>query len=168
MKKLFLLPITALLFISCVTTRVGTAKTIDITGQGVMHKPVIADLDIKQEKVSKTVTLKNVLSIDNAKNEVVRDLLREKNADVLVEPSFDSKTKNSTTELTVFGYAASYKNFRNIEEKDIKFLELKPNNLTKADVFTPIADNRKGKSKAALWIVLGTVLLSGLLIKAAL
>ncbi|MBC7641440.1 MAG: hypothetical protein H7174_03740 [Flavobacterium sp.] len=167
MNKLLLVFAASALLTSCVTTRVGTAKTMDITGQGVMHKPVVVNLDVKQEKVSKTVILKDVTSIDNAKNEVVRDLLREKNADVLVEPSFDSKTKNSTTELTVFGYAATYKNFRNIEEKDIKFLELKPNAMMKADVYTPVADNGKGKGKG-LWILLGSLVLTGIILKAAL
>ena len=167
MNKLLLVFSASVMLTSCVTTRIGTAKTMDITGQGVMHKPVIVDLDVKQEKVSKTVILKDVVSIDNAKNEVVRDLLREKNADVLVEPSFDSKTKNSTTELTVFGYAASYKNFRNIEEKDIKFLELKPNALQKADVYQPVVNNGKGKGKG-LWILLGSLLITGLVVKSVL
>ena len=65
-------------------------------------------------------------SLEAAKNEIVRNLLNENNADLLVEPKFESKTKNGKTDLTVTGWLAFYKNFRTIEEKDIKLLELRP------------------------------------------
>lgn len=70
--------------------------------------------------------LKNLESLENAKNEIIRELLNENNADLLVEPKFESKTKNGKTELTVTGWLAYYKNFRTIEEKDIKLLEVRP------------------------------------------
>jgi hypothetical protein len=143
MKKIILLSITIALT-SCSTSKSGTAKTMDIVGQGVMHKPVVVDLDVKQDKVEKTVEVKNLTSIDNAKNEVIRDLLKERNADVLIEPSFYSTTKGATTELTVYGWTANYKNFRQVEEKDIKLLEIKPNLLQKADVYQPITEKKKG------------------------
>lgn len=143
MKKIILLSLTIAL-VSCSTSKSGTAKTMDIVGSGVIHKPVIADLDVKQDKVEKTVEVKNLTSIDNAKNEVIRDLLKERNADVLIEPSFYSTTKGSKTELTVYGWTANYKNFRPIEEKDIKFLEIKPSLLQKADVYQPTTEKKKG------------------------
>jgi hypothetical protein len=65
-------------------------------------------------------------SLNNAKNEIIRMLLIENNADLLVEPKFDSKTKNGKTELTVTGWLAFYKNFRTVEEKDLKLIEIKP------------------------------------------
>jgi len=65
-------------------------------------------------------------SLTNAKNEIIRVLLNENNADLLVEPKFDSKTKNGKTELTVTGWLAYYKNFRTIEEKDLKLIEIRP------------------------------------------
>lgn len=112
--------------ISCKTVNSGTSKSIDISGVGVIHKPVIADLEIAKEKSTKMMVFKNVVSLNNAKNEIIRILLIENNADLLVEPKFDAKTKNGKTELTVTGWLAFYKNFRTIEEKDLKLIEIRP------------------------------------------
>jgi hypothetical protein len=40
----------SLSLMSCSTTKSGTAKTIDIVGAGVIHKPIVVDLEVKQEK----------------------------------------------------------------------------------------------------------------------
>lgn len=160
MKKVMFILI-ALSLISCSTTKSGTAKTMDIVGSGVIHKPVIVDLDVKQEKASKTVVLTNVLSLDNAKNEAVRELLKEKSADILVEPTFDSKTKNGKTELTVYGWTANYKNFRQVEEKDIKLLEISPS-LRKAETYQPVVEKKKGKGLG--WAIGGAAILIGAII----
>jgi predicted thioredoxin/glutaredoxin len=124
--KFFTLAFLSLTIFSCQTVKTGTAKSIDISGVGVIHKPVIADLDVKETKIIKTITLKSMESLENAKNEIIRELLNENNADLLVEPKFESKTKNGKTDLTVTGWLAYYKNFRTIEEKDIKLLEVRP------------------------------------------
>jgi hypothetical protein len=126
MKLKISVALLSLTLFSCQTVKTGTAKSIDISGVGVIHKPVIADLDVKEEKITKTIMLKNLESLENAKNEIIRELLNENNADLLVEPKFESKTKNGKTELTVTGWLAYYKNFRTIEEKDIKLLEVRP------------------------------------------
>jgi hypothetical protein len=124
--RLVLITLCSLAFVSCKTINSGTSKSIDISGVGVIHKPVIADLEIAPEKSTKTMVIKNMESLNNAKNEIIRVLLNENNADILVEPKFDSKTKNGKTELTVTGWLAFYKNFRTVEEKDLKLIEIKP------------------------------------------
>ena len=161
MRKIILVGLLAIFSTSCSITKSGTAKTMDIVGSGVIHKPVIVDLDVKQEKTSKTVVLTNVLSLENAKNEAVRELLKEKSADILVEPTFDSKTKNGKTELTVYGWTANYKNFRQVEEKDIKLLEISPS-LRKADTYQPIVEKKKGKGLG--WAIAGGAILVGAII----
>lgn len=124
--KFYALALLSLTIFSCQTVKTGTAKSIDISGVGVIHKPVIADLDVKEQKVTKTITLKSMENLESAKNEIIRELLTENNADLLVEPKFESKSKNGKTDLTVTGWLAYYKNFRTIEEKDIKLLEVRP------------------------------------------
>lgn len=161
MRKIILVGLIGVISTSCSTTKSGTAKAMDVVGSGVIHKPVIVDLDVKQEKTSKTVVLKNVLSLDNAKNEAVRELLKEKNADIIVEPTFDSKTKNGKTELTVYGWTANYKNFRQVEEKDIKLLEISPS-LRKAETYQPIVEKKKGKGLG--WALAGASILAGAII----
>lgn len=124
--KLFILTLVFFSLTSCKIVKSGTAKSIDISGVGVIHKPVIADLDINQQKISKTMVLKNVSSMSSAQDNLIREILSEHKADLLVEPKFESKTQNGKTELTVTGWLAYYKNFRTIEEKDIKLIEVRP------------------------------------------
>lgn len=124
--KFYTLALLSLTVFSCQTVKTGTAKSIDISGVGVIHKPVIADLDVREQKETKTITLKSMENLESAKNAIIRELLAENNADLLVEPKFESKTKNGKTDLTVTGWLAFYKNFRTIEDKDIKLLEVRP------------------------------------------
>ncbi|MBF04431.1 MAG: hypothetical protein CMP76_14185 [Flavobacterium sp.] len=123
-KILLLLALSFSVF-SCKTVKTGTSKSIDIKGVGVIHKPVIVDLDVKEEKISKTIIVKNMLSLESAKNDVVMELLNENNADILVEPKFISKTKNGKTELTVTGWLGYYKNFRTLEQNEIELVKVK-------------------------------------------
>lgn len=156
MKKIIILSI-AIALTSCATSKSGTSKTMDIAGAGVLHKPVVVDLDVKQDKVEKTVEIKNLTSLENAKNEVVRDLLKERGADILVEPSFFSTTTGSKTELTVYGWTANYKNFRPIDENDIKFMEVKPSLVQKADVYQPITEKKKS---SVGWLIAGGIIIA--------
>jgi len=156
MKKI-LLAFAVSSLISCSTVQSGTSKTMDIVGTGVIHKPVIADLNVSQEKVSRTMTFTNLQSLETAKNSVVRELLKEQNADVLVEPTFDSTTKNGTTELTVYGWPATYKNFRQVEERDLKVLEIRPHFIQKAETTQPATEVKKMGGIG--WIIGGAAVL---------
>ncbi|MDG4950559.1 hypothetical protein NLM59_06460 [Weeksellaceae bacterium KMM 9724] len=133
MRKILTTALVVFSLASCSTVKTGTSKTMDIVGAGVIHKPVIADLTVSQRKVSKTVTFTKMETLEAAKNNVVRELLKEHNADVLVEPTFESTTTAGKTELTVYGWTATYKNFRQMEESDIKFLEVRPSFIQKAE-----------------------------------
>ncbi|SRR5690554_6860297 len=134
MKKIIYLSASLLFLASCTTIKSGTSKTMDIVGPGVIQMPVVADLNVRPTKVSYTKTFKKVESSStNAKTDVVRELLKRENADVLVEPTFESSTVGSKTEITVYGFPATYVNFRPIEEKDIQLIEVTPGLLQKAD-----------------------------------
>lgn len=167
MKKNLFLALVAASLISCSTVQSGTSKTIDIVGTGVIHRPVIADLNVSQEKVSKTMNFGNLQSLETAKNSVVRELLKEKGADVLVEPTFDSTTKNGSTEVTVYGWTATYKNFRQVEERDLKVLEVRPNFIQKAETTQPATEVKKmggiGWIIGGATLVVASVLASGVL-----
>ncbi|UGS21863.1 hypothetical protein [Flavobacterium cyclinae] len=159
MRKITFLAFLGIILTSCSVTKSGTAKSMDVVGPGVIHKPVVVDLNVKPEKVEVTTTFNGIESLENAKNNVVRKLLKEQDADVLVEPTFETVTKNGKTELTVKGWPATYNNFRPIEEKDLKLLEVKPSYLQKADTYQPVIQEKK---KNTGWLVtLGVVLLGG-------
>ena len=164
MRKFLFASFASLLLYSCSTVQSGTSKTMDIVGPGVIHKPVIADMNVNQEKVSRTMTFTNLQSLEIAKNTVVRELLKEKSADVLVEPTFDSTTKNGTTEITVYGWTATYKNFRPVEEKDLKVLEVRQNYIQKAETTQPTNQLKKGGSLA--WIIGGAAVVAAAVLAA--
>ncbi|MDG4950558.1 hypothetical protein NLM59_06455 [Weeksellaceae bacterium KMM 9724] len=168
MRAIVIILLANLMLMSCSTVKTGTSKTMDIVGAGVIHKPVIADLVVNDTKVSKTATFTKLESLESAKNNVVRELLKEKNADVLVEPTFESTTTNNKTELTVYGWTATYKNFRQMEESDIKYLEVQPSYLQKAENNQPtiLTSNNKG-GLGKILIPIGVVTL-GLILGAAL
>lgn len=145
MRAIVIILLANIMLMSCSTVKTGTSKTIDIVGAGVIHKPLIADLIVNDSKVSKTSTFTKLESLESAKNNVISELLKENNADVLVEPTFESTTTNNKTELTVYGWTATYKNFRQMEESDIKYLEVQPSYLQKAENNQPSLPTSKNK-----------------------
>lgn len=113
--------------------KTGTSKTLDIIGPGVIQMPLVADLNVRPAKVSHTKVFKSGTSTVNANSDVIRELLQRENADVLIEPTFETTSVVGKTEITVYGYPATYVNFRPIQESDIKLVEVAPKLLQKAD-----------------------------------
>ena len=115
------------LFTSCtVVTKTTTAKTTDIYGAGVIHKPVLVDLEVKEAKVTGTATNAGNMSktSDQLKIDAINNAIKNANADVLVEPKFDIEMKGSIITVVVTGYAATYKNFRSISAADVPLLQV--------------------------------------------
>lgn len=135
MKKIiYSIPLIALLFTSCATTSTGSSKSLDIVGPGVLHLPVVADLEVSQQRVSYSKTFSVTGEVGStAKNEVIRELLKQHNSDVLIEPIFESTKSGAKLELTVTGFPAKYKNFRTIQKSDIELIEATPGFIQKAE-----------------------------------
>lgn len=128
MKKL--LPATFILFLSILTSScsstkstTNTAKTLSIYGSGVIQKPVIVELDVKQVKVTATVNGKLGSNIDALKAEAVSVAIKNAGADVLVEPSYTIVSNRGTSTVTVNGFPATYKNFRDITAEDVPLVK---------------------------------------------
>jgi hypothetical protein len=136
-SKILLINLFGIIAVSYSTVKSGTAKSKDIVGIDISHKPVVADLDMNQQKTSKTIILQGIECLEAAKNEAIRALLKENSADLIIEPKFETITKNRKTELTINCWLAYYKNFRTIEEKDIKLLEIHPGKPKARNVTTP-------------------------------
>ncbi len=107
---------------SCMSTNSNSARTMEITKTGVIQNTVIVDLDIKQEKVTGVATGK-VTATASIKIDAVANALRPTNADILVEPSYNTVTSGSNITITVTGFPAYYKNFRPLTKKDIPLLK---------------------------------------------
>lgn len=122
MKRIILGLMLSTLITSCSVTKSSTAKSLDVYGT-VMHIPVVADLDVKQTKVSATVEFQGKEASEAIKNKVIGEALKISNADILIEPSFDIETKGSSSKITVKGFPATYKNFRNASQGDVELLK---------------------------------------------
>jgi hypothetical protein len=147
---------------SCTVTKTTTSKTFDIYGAGVVQTPVLVDLEVEEIKVSGTATRPSSTGFEMIKQEAVARALEKVNADVLVEPTFKTKTANGQTTADVTGFPATYKNFRTIQEKDIKLLEAGV--IQKAEVYEPKSDTaKKGGGKTAAIILVAAAAVAAIL-----
>jgi len=123
---------------SCVPTKAKytTAKSVDINLTGIIQKPVVVDLDVKENKVSGTATENSEFaSIETVKQAAIVDAVKKSNADILVEPMFTTETIGNKITVTVIGFPANYKNFRSIKHEDIELLNV--GNLQKIKIYEP-------------------------------
>lgn len=174
LKRILILFIGAAFFNSC-SLPVKTSKCdfdyVKITKQGIIQKPLVADLNVSKEKKQLSKTYLNS-TYDQAKNLLMADYTQEYKCDVIVHPIFcsNSTTKNEKTEITISvnGYPASYQNIRNFELKDTA--NFFPTNISivnpneadnKASSSQPAEIIKKGKGKGLIvgGIVLGVIIL---------
>lgn len=148
------------LLVSCTSTaKVSSAKTIEINAS-VLQKPTVADLVVKDSKVTATASGKTVESLEKFKSEAVAAALKTVSADVLIGPQFDYTFSNNTTTVTVSGFPGTYKNFRPLKAEDIPLLQ--SGAAQQVQTFTPPVVNTKKSSNAA-WIIIGAAVLGGLI-----
>lgn len=108
----------------------NTSVTAPVTNLEVKQYPTVADLDVNPQKVSKTEEWEFVPfnigqpSMKIRKSNMVADLLRDNDADVLLEPQtvFVKQPFGKRT-LTITGFSAKFSNFRKATEEDLKALE---------------------------------------------
>jgi len=158
MKILRLLTIAAIgtLAVSCTTTETlyrydeSTAVYTNPSLSPTLINPTIADLTITEKKVTESLTFDNNLTkadissanspvIEYMKNSVVSMTVKKYNADVIVAPIFDIKTSDNYMKITVTlsGYPANYKNFRNATKEDFELLK-----NSSLEVAKPVSDTK--------------------------
>ncbi len=104
-----------------------------IYGTGVIHKPVLVDLDVQQTKVTGTSTADKGSSMEEVKQNAVANALKNANADILIEPTFETETSAGRITAKVTGWPGTYKNFRAITSDDVPLLYIL-GTVQKADV----------------------------------
>lgn len=126
MKKLFsLVVLVALLSCSC-TTLIRTSETADVNSK--LFSLTVAELDVQPTKVSKTYSWGwspfRMVSVDREIQNLTADLLKEYDADVLVEPNHIVKRGGFLQggSVTVIGFPAKIKNFHNMTPEEVKGL----------------------------------------------
>ena len=108
---------------SSMKSTTNTAKTLPIYGAGVIQKPVIVELDVKQSKVTATVSGKLGSNVETLKAEAVSAAVKNAAADVLIEPTYTIVTNRGASTVTVSGFPATYKNFRDIRIEDVPLIK---------------------------------------------
>jgi len=162
MKNIYLFIAVSILFLaSCTSQHAITTKTADIYGAGVIQKPVLADMEVKEEKTSATINARGKRINDDLKNQAVAEAVKKSNADVLVEPRFESTIKGRKITLTVTGFPATYKNFHTIKQDEVELLKaVKVHQVN--SMYTNQIKSKGGK--VVLAVGLGIVLVVSLII----
>lgn len=160
MKRIHLVIALSILFLaSCTTQHAITTKTTDIYGVGVIQKPVLADMEVKEEKTSATINARGKRINDDLKNQAVAEAVKKSNADVLVEPRFESTIQGRKITLTVTGYPATYKNFHTINQDEVELL--KAGKVQQVNTMDTNQVKSKG-GKSALLVGLGVIMIASL------
>ena len=144
MSSRLLLYLSLLLLASCnnAVYKSRTARSTEINGPGVVHLPVVADLNVRTAKVSFTVDDKRQsLNMRQLKEAAIAGALQEQKADVLVEPTFSIERKRGVNIVIVTGWPADYTRFRSMDTSDIRIVEA--GSLYKARTSTTVADVEK-------------------------
>jgi len=123
LRLLLALSCGSLLLLTSCKSYSKTAVSSDIHGPTVIQKPVVADLDVQEKKVSGTATAKGSKRVSELKEMALNDALTKANADVLIEPRYEISTSGNNSTVTVTGYPATYKNFRPMEPADTMFIQ---------------------------------------------
>ncbi|MGM9694285.1 MAG: hypothetical protein ACI3YC_04680 [Alloprevotella sp.] len=117
-----------LLFSSCTTVR-RTAGVADVQAV-VQQYPTVADVEVlPKAEAQKTWNFKichwGETKLSDAKPALIAELLKEKGADVLLEPQFIFSRKSyGERVLTVTGFPAKLKNFRKATPEDLEALKV--------------------------------------------
>lgn len=126
LKSIALIGTLSLLMMSCSVTN-KTVRTAEISSN-IRQYPCVADLDVKNVRVQKSCTWNwsfGEPTLNSMKETLIADLLKENGGDILLEPRFTFKKEFfGERVLTVEGFSARFKNFRNASVKDLEALEM--------------------------------------------
>lgn len=139
----------------CASVITGTARSVEAPG-AVVHQPVTSNLDVKSTRVSGRATVKAGQEA-LGRNSALRSALAAAQADVLVAPTYTIERDASNLTVTVTGYPATYKDFRNATAADLELL-----NAAAADKATAAngdAGPLVAPGSSAARVLLGTTLL---------
>lgn len=148
MKQLSFLCIILLLCSCSRVVKTGTTRTTDINGAGILHKPVVADMEVRETKVSGSALGRKKDGMESVRQAALKDALQKSNADVLVEPSYETECKGKKINATVSGWPANYKNFRTIKTEDIDLLKAGKKYSAKTSTQKEEVNKKKGPARA--------------------
>ena len=162
MKNFILLIIGSMSILSCqvvqVVNKSADAKTAKIDGPKITNVPTLADLSVKETKVTgkAEADVSSTSTLSGLKSLAVSNALKKSNADVLVEPRYDVVKTSTKITVEVTGYPASYKNFRPMEAKDTTIVQYSMRQYASGKLSTGNVSKATAKPNAAKFVI-GTV-----------
>ena len=78
---------------SCASLQTRTGHTKEVQG-AIVHQPVLADLNVRNTKVTGTATASTGNSLDAVKNLALKEALTSAKADLLVEPTYEQYNRD--------------------------------------------------------------------------
>lgn len=156
MRKMLLLSLFSVVALSgCAPVISGTVRVAEVPG-AVVHQPVTANLDVSSTRVT---GMAMVMRAQEAlgRNQAVRNALAAARADVLVAPTYTIENSGSEIKVTVTGYPATYKDFRNATKADLELLTAAGAEKSTAD--RSEASGASQMSRTGRLLVLGGTLL---------
>ncbi|MDR1810918.1 MAG: hypothetical protein LBR34_11075 [Prevotella sp.] len=151
---------TVILLPSCASkSTYSTVKTLGIQDYGVISKPVLADLNVSETKVTGFAVGIKGNSYEALKNEAIKNAIDAVGADVLVEPQFTVDVTGNSVKITVKGYPGKYENFKSVEPNEIN---IKQGNVqvVKPQPVTEEPKKKGGNFWGTFWAVLGGIALT--------
>lgn len=109
---------------SCASSKTASVDESYVAKEGfIMAKPLIADVKVENRKIEGKAVIKNSLYGKEvaqlaARNLAVIDAIKRGDADVIVQPVYIIESTSQFTTATVSGYAAKYKDFREVTPQD--------------------------------------------------
>ena len=109
----------------------STSRILDAESN-LLVMPVVANLDVEKKKfvhvereafVDIKVTNASIANIDKYKRTALGRATKACGADILISPNIEVVTEDGRFVITVTGYPAKYKDFRNATAKDIELVK---------------------------------------------
>lgn len=160
---------------SCASTKSASVDTDLVYKNGfMMAKPIVVDIKVEKRKIEGKAVIKNSVygreaATRVAKSLAVIDAVKRGDADILVQPMFEVESSNSYTTASVSGYAAKYKEFRDVTTADTLAFKVRSKLTAVANYAAPdeVSVTKKGKGgPVVLLVTLAVVALVFLLIPA--
>lgn len=127
-KTMIAIAACGMIMMSSCTTVKKSATTVDVVN-GIYQYPTVADVDVLDKVQSEMVWSFRPFHIgepseSTAKGNLISDVLKQADADILLEPNFSfTKTSYGERSLVVTGFPAKYKNFRKASESDLNAIK---------------------------------------------
>ncbi|MFM2138737.1 MAG: hypothetical protein RJA57_1044 [Bacteroidota bacterium] len=97
-----------------------------VTKNNIYQKPKVADLSVNAKRVKITMTYENI-SVDDAKELIKGEFMKQEKCDIIVQPYFYSTTTYNTdgtsVRITITGLPAFYRNIHNYTNADAIYFE---------------------------------------------